>query len=327
MTRRVTVVGAGVIGLSAAVRLAESGLDVDVLARELPAETTSAASGGLWLPDDDAPEDVVRRAAVTLAEFVRLAERPGGEGATGVRLRPGTVLHRRSVPLPGWLPAVTGQVAVQPVHAPAPGFGSGHRMTVPLVHVPRYLAHLVERLRAAGGTLTRLPLAALPERGVVVNCTGTAARALAPDPLVRPVRGQVVLVSDPGLPEWWYAHDESRPLYVLPRGADVVVGGTRDDGDWNPTPDPAVGAQLLERATALVPELRGSRVIGHRVGLRPARPTVRVELERRPTDDDPGHVRVHCYGTGGSGVTQSWGCAEEVLSLVRSVTAEPALQD
>src|SRR3712207_7150397 len=49
------------------------------------------------------------------------------------------------------------------------------------------------------GTLTRMPLAQLPQRGLVVNCTGVAARALAPDPLVRPVRGQVLLLSDPGL--------------------------------------------------------------------------------------------------------------------------------
>ncbi len=50
MPPRVTVVGAGVIGLTCAVRLAESGLAVDVLARDLPLETSSAAGAGLWLP-------------------------------------------------------------------------------------------------------------------------------------------------------------------------------------------------------------------------------------------------------------------------------------
>src|SRR3954451_15840500 len=50
MPPRVTVVGAGVIGLTCAVRLAESGLAVDVLARDLPLETTSAAGTGLWFP-------------------------------------------------------------------------------------------------------------------------------------------------------------------------------------------------------------------------------------------------------------------------------------
>src|SRR4051812_24209363 len=55
MPPRVTVVGAGVIGLTCAVRLAESGLAVDVLARDLPLETTSAAGTGLWFPAPPAP--------------------------------------------------------------------------------------------------------------------------------------------------------------------------------------------------------------------------------------------------------------------------------
>ena len=48
-------------------------------------------------------------------------------------------------------------------------------------------------------------------------------------------------------------------------------------------------------------------VVGHKVGLRPARPSVRLE---RVADV------VHCYGHGGAGVTLSWGCADEVVSLV-----------
>jgi D-amino-acid oxidase len=68
---------------------------------------------------------------------------------------------------------------------------------------------------------------------------------------------------------------------------------------------------VLDRAVELVPELARARVLRHRVGLRPARPTVRLEAEQR------GDVRVvHCYGHGGAGVTLAWGCAEEVAGLV-----------
>jgi D-amino-acid oxidase len=59
-----------------------------------------------------------------------------------------------------------------------------------------------------------------------------------------------------------------------------------------------------------VPALRGARVVGEAVGLRPARPAVRLETEARPR----GTV-VHCYGHGGAGVTLAWGCAEEVVGL------------
>ena len=71
---RVIVVGAGVVGLSCAVRLAEAGYDTHVLARDLPLETTSAVAGGLWLPYLAEPViDVNRWAAATLAELERVA--------------------------------------------------------------------------------------------------------------------------------------------------------------------------------------------------------------------------------------------------------------
>jgi D-amino-acid oxidase len=42
---------------------------------------------------------------------------------------------------------------------------------------------------------------------------------------------------------------------------------------------------------------------------------VRLEEEKVPGD---GHLErvVHCYGHGGAGVTLSWGCADEVASIV-----------
>ena len=62
----------------------------------------------------------------------------------------------------------------------------------------------------------------------------------------------------------------------------------------------------------MLPELREARIIEHLVGLRPGRPTVRLEAEPQPN----GKVVIHNYGHGGAGVTLSWGCAEEVTSLV-----------
>ncbi len=73
-----------------------------------------------------------------------------------------------------------------------------------------------------------------------------------------------------------------------------------------PDPDPATAERILHRARELVPALADARVLGHRVGLRPARAGVRLERE--------GSV-IHCYGHGGSGVTISWGCAAEVAAL------------
>jgi D-amino-acid oxidase len=54
------------------------------------------------------------------------------------------------------------------------------------------------------------------------------------------------------------------------------------------------------------------------VGLRPGRSTVRLE-EAEPLSS--GARVVHNYGHGGAGVTLSWGCAREVVTLVGDPSA------
>ena len=103
---RVIVVGAGVLGLSSALRLAEHGHDVAVLARDLPPETTSAVAAALWYPYRALPRDAVTRwSATTYAELSRLAtrgsrlrsRRPVGHGA-GPGSRDHAVVARRRTP-------------------------------------------------------------------------------------------------------------------------------------------------------------------------------------------------------------------------------------
>ena len=144
-----------------------------------------------------------------------------------------------------------------------------------------YLAWLAARIEELGGTITRLNLAALPVGpDVVVNAAGIGARLLASDLSVGPVRGQVVYLSQVGL-EQWFLESASPPTYVVPRSHDIVVGGTDEEGEWSRTPSPDIAAAILARARRLVPALESARVLRHRVGLRPARPSVRVERVAR----------------------------------------------
>lgn len=302
---RVIVVGAGVVGLSCAVRLLEDGHRVDVLARELPLETTSAVAAALWYPYRAYPvERVTAWSAVSYQEYARLAE----VADTGVQMRQGTELHRTRVDDPWWMSAVPGLARVSAMDAP---YVDGWSFTAPVVETPVYLRWLTKKVVSLGGTLTRMALGGLPEQAeVVVNASGLGARLMADDATVRPVRGQVVYVEQVGLDRWWL--DGSGPTYVVPRSKDIVVGGTDDEGEWDRTPVPETADRILDRARRLVPEIGGARVLGHKVGLRPSRPEVRLEVERRG-----GSRTVHCYGHGGAGVTLSWGCAAEVASLVR----------
>jgi D-amino-acid oxidase len=108
--------------------------------------------------------------------------------------------------------------------------------------------------------------------------------------------------------------DPEELTYFMPHGDVVVLGGSYvpDNGD-SLAPDPQVSAGIIARATEIEPKLAGAKVLGHRVGIRPTRPTVR--LERIVHNGQP---VIHNYGHGGAGVTVSWGCASEVVSHLRT---------
>ncbi len=306
----VTVVGAGVSGLTTALRLAEAGHAVTVVSRDRPLATTSAVAAALWFPYRVLPYDrVLAWSAAGYAAFARLAgERP----ESGVRLRWGTELLRREPGDEWWAPAVPDLAVTRDVPA---GYTAGWRFVAPVVDMSRYLPWLAAEAGAAGVTLVpgAVEVADLGSLGpVVVDCAGLGARDLAPDPTLTPIRGQVVVVDPVGVEEWVSDDLDDRTLtYVIPRVDDVVVGGTAEEGEWGTEPDPAVAAAILDRATALVPALAGATVRAHKVGLRPGRPSVRLEAERR----GPQTV-VHNYGHGGAGVTLSWACAGEVVTLL-----------
>jgi D-amino-acid oxidase len=147
----------------------------------------------------------------------------------------------------------------------------------------------------------------------VVNCTGAGAHGLLPDPALKPFRGQVVIAENPGLGEFFVGlpDDTSELVYLFPHGDTVVLGGTVVGDDWNTEPLPTVAERILRDCAAIEPRLNGARVLGHRVGLRPFRPLVRLEAE----PPGPGPLVVHNYGHGGAGITLSWGCAREAAAL------------
>ncbi len=289
---RITVVGGGIVGLSAADRLASAGHDVTVVTAGKPEESTSAVAGGLiYPPMARLDERILRWTAAGLAEFRR-------QDAPGVRSLRGWIDVAPDSPDPAWF-----SVMERPVRT-----GSRLEFTTMLVHTPVYLAWLADRVAARGVRTEYRAVSSLSEfDGLVVNAAGLAGGALAGDDSVVPVGGQVVHVADPGLTG--FAVDESGPgvTYVIPHGRHVVCGGTEEPGRADVEPNPAVASDILRRCRSLVPELASAEVLGTKVGLRPYRPSVRLERA--------GDV-IHCYGHGGAGITLAWGCAEEVEGLV-----------
>ncbi|MFJ3499633.1 FAD-dependent oxidoreductase [Streptomyces sp. NPDC090135] len=309
---RVVVVGAGVTGLTTAVLLAEAGASVHVIAEQVPG-VTSLAAGAMWGPYLVEPKDKVDQwGQRSLEIFHKLAENP----STGVRLTSGIEASRTAEAPPDWATTLPGFRPCEPAELPA-GFSAGYRFTVPLIDMPTYLAYLLRRFDATGGTVEGRRLASLADIGpasMIVNCTGLGSKDLLPDPGLRPIRGQHVVVTNPGLTEFFSEDTGLSPdlLCFYPHGDTVVLGGTAIDGEGDLALDDKAAADILTRCTEVEPRLVHARVLEHRIGARPARATIRVEAEQQKT----GTVVVHNYGHGGAGVTLSWGCAEETLRVL-----------
>jgi D-amino-acid oxidase len=308
----VLVVGAGVSGLTTAVCLAEAGQRVRIRTAAPPHATTSAVAGALWEPYlVEAGGRVWEWARRTLDELGSLVGDPGA----GVRFVSGVEASRAPAEPPGWSDLLDDFRLCAAAELPD-GFVTGWRFTAPMVDMPVFLDYLQRRFRAAGGELETRPVASFAEAGreapVVVNCAGLGARDLVPDPEVVPVRGQVVVVTNPGITEFFADTKESELLYILPHLDRVVLGGTAEPGVWSLDPDPETSRRILDRCGVVEPRLRGAQVLAERVGLRPVRPAVRVDEELLAD----GVRLLHNYGHGGSGITLGWGCAREIAGMV-----------
>jgi D-amino-acid oxidase len=232
-------------------------------------------------------------------------------------MREGVEIWHEPAPDPWWADAVPHVRRCQEDELP-PGYRAGHAFVAPVVEMPIYLSYMMDRFAASGGGVHQRTLSSLNEVAgearVVVNCVGLGAGDLVNDASMQPIRGQIVRVRNPGLQR--FVLDEDNPegvTYIVPRSADCILGGTAEEGEWDLEPDPETAEGILSRCTRLEPQLEGVEVLEHKVGLRPGRPAIRLEREEGP-DNDP---RIHNYGHGGSGITLSWGCAEETLQLAR----------
>jgi len=306
---RCTVVGAGVSGLSCAVRLLEAGHEVEVISDRFSPDTVSDVAAALWYPFLTAPADRADGWGVaTYAELERLAEE---ESDSGVRMRDGKEYLREAVDPPEWSEDIAAFRILDDSEIPE-GYVFGWQFRAPVIEMPLYMPWLRSRVEALGGSFVQSFVEDLNEVSgeVVVNCVGLGARELCDDEDVRPARGQIIFIDqDPGI-----GHFDQTPetlTYTIPRSDVTVLGGTAQIDDWGMDIRPEDYDLILSKVEALWPQLDRSKIVGEAVGLRPSRSEVRLEVEYI------GEKKVvHNYGHGGAGVTLSWGCAEEVANLV-----------
>jgi len=167
----------------------------------------------------------------------------------------------------------------------------------------------------------------------IVNCAGLGSITTTGDTSMHPLRGALVRVKNLGgvvTDAHCISHDQSSSseqdiIFIVPRGDDLVVLGglvQQDQWDTNLSLEVPIIRQMYDGCLQFLQELRPLPLDEKepvRTGLRPLTDQ-NVCVERVP------NTRVfYNYGHGGSGVTLSWGCSQEIVELVQEMIREEVI--
>ncbi|KAH6692637.1 FAD dependent oxidoreductase-like protein [Plectosphaerella plurivora] len=339
------VIGAGVTGLSAALRLQEQGHKITIVARDFPSpfETTDAQISidyaSMWagahnrfilprpgIADEERDhamslatfacmEDLAKRypeAAITFMKGIEYFEAPSEEyralteqSARDFGFQDFRFLGRDELP--------DDKVKL------------GIEYRTWCVNPMVYCAFLLRRFVHAGGkTLVRtlrdereaLSIPGLGAAKLIVNCSGYGFG----DKASFITRGQTCLVANECDATVTRQNADGSWSFSVPRNfhGGTIIGGTKEPDNWGSEPSSAVRETLLDTFAATYPSIRASeggqlRVLRDIVGRRPTRKGG-MRLEREDIGD--GRAIIHAYGLGGRGFELSWGVAEGVIKLV-----------
>tara|TARA_B100000579_G_scaffold73029_1_gene56008 strand:- start:206 stop:1141 length:936 start_codon:yes stop_codon:yes gene_type:complete len=302
------VIGGGVNGLSTGICLLEDGWEVTICSEEFSPNTTSDVAAALWYPFLSAPLEKTNVWGSRTYDILKLL---AAEKNAGIEMTQTFEYFRTAQSDPAWMTTVDN---FERITANLPSdYVECFSFTTSIIEMQIYLKWLMERYEALGGKLEKKKIDNFSnissDYSIIVNCTGLNSGELCNDSEVYPVRGQIIRVK-PLLNQMHLDQQIPTLAYIVPRSNDMILGGVAQEGNWNLEPTEEDRNFILEKCSKIIPDLKNAEIIEDMVGLRPGRTEVRLEKEQISDK-----TIIHNYGHGGSGVTLSWGCAEEVVEL------------
>nr|XP_022907874.1 D-aspartate oxidase-like [Onthophagus taurus] len=329
MKRKIAVIGAGVIGLTAALKIQKEygeSIVVTIYTADKSPNTTGDVAAGLWAPHlvQDTPEDKVLKWAKETQDFFWKLWKDGYALDAGISLQPVVNLLCDDTSIPKWSTIAIGCNEIKGKELER--FKNDHKIpytggftfTSFTCESTKFLPFLENIFINNGGQIKIEKIenfSQLKDYDVIINCTGIYSKILMSDNSVKAIRGQILRVEAS-----WQFHtvidDSDDGCYIIPNANCVILGGTHqlDDEDTKPRIEDAT--RIIKGCKQMIPSLHEAKVLRHQAGLRPGRDQIRLELTTINLGNKLVPV-IHNYGHGGSGVTLCYGCAGEVVDLVK----------
>jgi len=253
----VAVLGAGVMGLTAATLLREIGCDVTIYSDRKPVETTSHKAGGQWAVSvvefqgkENELKEILKfaynRFKSSIGQGFGVSERSNFTATESHNLDVVEQLVPGLIPPRVFVPRLPFQGHTKP----------GFEYKTLLIEPPVFLPRLEADLNASGVTFVFLPqkfaskaqVLAKVQQSTIVNCTGLGSKKLWGDNKVIPIQGQLAMLRPPQ-PALQYLYGQDG--YMFPRGDAVVIGGTFDKGLDSEVPNKAKCKSLVNHIKSL----------------------------------------------------------------------------
>uniref|UniRef100_A0A1I8AVP2 DAO domain-containing protein n=1 Tax=Steinernema glaseri TaxID=37863 RepID=A0A1I8AVP2_9BILA len=326
MAWNVCVIGAGINGLAVARELQRRfGRDIKltIVTDKKTPETTSDVAAGLWMPhlvNGENAELLKKWAAETYEHIAELDRKSPDSGAF---LCSGYTFDNTPTP-PDFAESIYHSFrrlsASEIQRLGFSDFKYGNFYTTYFLEPSIYLRKLMKEFREEGGELLEKKLESvddlLPGRfDLIVNCAGLGSRYLFGDEEVLPIRGHVIRAKCPSMKHFYIFNGQ---FHCFPNSDTVVLGGTKDKGDFDLSIRASDTQLILSETLKYLPQLKKAEIVQQRVGLRPFRKAIRLELERFQTKSGITIPIVHNYGHGGSGITMFYGCSKAAADLVEA---------
>ena len=334
MVVKVGVIGAGIMGVTSAYMLKAKYplLHVDLISESFPPNTTTDVGAGYWRPPEQEQKHLQQYTtwcAKTLNYIQENMKNNRDAANMGISVCHGYYLARDSeTEKPYWSDLVPNFHFLSKdelVRFPS-YIKSGYAYSTGVTEGTKYTKYFLEKLIQMHVKILQQQVKCISELyqkyDVIINCAGVGARDLVPDQQVFPIKGHVLRVKAPWIKEFVVMteldENDMAPC-VFPSQECVVVGVIKRQNDTSKEPCIADRERMINKAKEFYPSLEYASILEEKVGSRPARHEIRMEMEMLKDENIKAKAVIHNYGHNSWGLSMYWGCGEEVLELFKEV--------